>query len=98
MSEMREAANITVAEIDADRFAELQEIYDEYKAELADCAARLLPPTDVSSRGVPFRNTFPGDGEGEELDWSNADRDLRDWLSSAEGREFKDLRAAQARR
>lgn len=70
------------------RFVELQADYNELRDERDSLGAELSAkyPTGFTGNGVP------GDFESLEMDYSDADRDFRDWLASDDGREFRALR------
>jgi hypothetical protein len=73
------------------RWDELLAEYTELNNERHAFAAQLKKrfPQGFTGNGVP------GEFESLEMDYSDAERDFRDWLASDDGQEFKTLRAAR---
>lgn len=70
-------------------WAELLETYTELRGERDRLGAELTRrfPQGFTGNGVP------GDFEGLELDYSDAEAEFHSWMNSPEGIEFKRLRA-----
>ena len=75
----------------AERYAELKADYAELRGERDSLTAELtrLHPQGFTGNGVP------GDFEGLEMAWADADFELAMWLDSDDGQEFKQLRSIE---